>query len=164
MHRRYTWMMNRRWNVQMLKCTHPIQWRRYAAGAAVCAAVLGMRLLPPVVVLFWSCLPVYHSVWFVGSHCLSPPFLTGLSSNLPEDSVSSAVFKIQFRCMIQICFGEQRGRQTHYVKRIYHLLVFWKFLNAVWDLSDNFTLDTEGNPKDQIPWMQKNPDKESDFS
>lgn len=45
----------------------------------------------------------------------NPPLLTGLSSNVPQDSVNPAVFKIQFRCTIQICLGEQRGRQTHYV-------------------------------------------------
>lgn len=47
----------------------------------------------------------------------NPPLLTGLSSTVPQDSVSPAVFKIQFRCAIQICFREQRGRQTHYVKK-----------------------------------------------
>lgn len=91
------------------------------------------------VVISYACLPVYHSVWFVGSHRCprlphppkpqpNPPLSTGLSSNVPQDSVSPAVFKIQFRCTIQICFGEQRGRQTHYVGKkmdTHHLMVLW---------------------------------------
>ena len=37
------------------------------------------------------------------------PFFTGLSSNLPEDSVRSAVFKIQFRRLMQNIPGSKGG-------------------------------------------------------
>lgn len=113
-------------DAQDVACTWVMRWRSWGVFWECVSIVISS-----------ACLPVYYSVWFVGSHSCprppqpqpNPPLLTGLSSNMPQDSVSPAVFKIQFRCAIQICFGEQRRRQTHYVKKrkmdTHRLMVLW---------------------------------------
>lgn len=62
------------------------------------------------------CLFLCHSLSVCLPFCLVcgfilsvSPLFTGLSSNLPEDSVRSAVFKIQFRCLMQNIPGNKEG-------------------------------------------------------
>lgn len=100
--------------------------------------------------LFWSCLPVYHSVWFVGSHRLSPHSLLvfhliclkTLSVQLSSKSNLGAWYKIFQRtktetdslCKIRFFFFSPQC---------------WKILESCLEISENFTRNGL-KPNDQI--------------
>lgn len=59
-----------------------------------------------------ACLPLRLLCWFTSSVF---PFFTGLSSSLSEVSVRSAVFEIQFNCLMQNIPGNNKGSKFIFV-------------------------------------------------
>lgn len=95
---------------------------------------LGRSVAWTVVCLFGlcACLFLCHSLSVCLSFCLVcgfilsvSPLFTGLSSNLPEDSVRSTVFEIQFRCLMQNIPGNTKGNRLIFkiTQMVFHYYV-----------------------------------------